>query len=126
MQDKENTRLFVKRIFQKIVESESDDSSIDSDPKVVSAGKNEKEKLAVAKKAEVLSILAKITAVQKQIAGKQKLKQQISSADPAKRKEVEIEIKDLLRRLTELNLQKKASTAATGLAQAAAANIGKK
>ena len=65
MQDKENTRLFVKRIFQKIVESESDDSSIDSDPKVVSAGKNEKEKLAVAKKAEVLSILAKITAVQK-------------------------------------------------------------
>lgn len=126
MQDKENTRLFVKRIFQKIVESESDDSSIDSDPKVVSAGKNEKEKLAVAKKAEGLSILAKITAVQKQIAGKQKLKQQISSADPAKRKEVEIEIKDLLRRLTELNLQKKASTAAAGLAQAAAANIGKK
>ena len=126
MQDKENTRLFVKRIFQKIVESESDDSSIDSDPKVVSAGKNEKEKLAVAKKAEVLSILAKITAVKKQIAGKQKLKQQISSADPAKRKEVEIEIKDLLRRLTELNLQKKASTAAAGLAQAAAVNIGKK
>ncbi len=126
MQDKENTRLFVKRIFQKIVESESDDSSIDSDPKVVSAGKNEKEKLAVAKKAEVLSILAKITAVQKQVAGKQKLKQQISSADPAKRKEVEIEIKDLSRKVAELNLQKKASTAATGLAQAAAANIGKK
>lgn len=126
MQEKENTRLFVKRIFQKIVESESDDSSIDSDPKVVSAGKNEKEKLAVAKKAEVLSILAKITAVQKQVAGKQKLKQQISSADPAKRKEVEIEIKDLSRKVAELNLQKKASTAATGLAQAAAANIGKK
>jgi len=74
----------------------------------------------------VLSILAKITAVQKQVAGKQKLKQQISSSDPAKRKEVEIEIKDLSRKVAELNLQKKASTAATGLAQAAAANIGKK
>ena len=126
MQDKENTRLFVRRIFQKIVESQADDSSVESDPKVVSAGKNEKEKLAVAKKAEVLSVLAKIAAVQKQVAGKQKLKQQISPSDPAKKKQVEIEIKDLSRKVAELNLQKKASVAATGLAQAAAANIGKK
>jgi len=123
MQDQENTKLFVRRIFQKIVESEADDSSVESNPKVISAGKNEKEKLAVAKKAEVLSILAKIDAVQKQLADKQRTK---SSADSMKKKDIEIEIKDLLRKRNELNLQKKASVAATSLAQTAASNIGKK
>jgi hypothetical protein len=123
MHDQENTKLFVRRIFQKIVESEADDSSVESNPKVISAGKNEKEKLAVAKKAEVLSILAKIDAVQKQLADKQRTK---SSADSMKKKDIEIEIKDLLRKRNELNLQKKASVAATSLAQTAASNIGKK
>jgi len=123
MQNQENTRLFVRRIFQKIVESEADDTSVESNPKVISAGKNEKEKLAAAKKAEVLSILAKIDAVQKQLADKQRTK---SSADSMKKKDIEIEIKDLLRKRNELNLQKKASVAATSLAQTAASNIGKK
>jgi hypothetical protein len=123
MHNQENTKLFVRRIFQKIVESEADDSSVESNPKVISAGKNEKEKLAVAKKAEVLSILAKIDAVQKQLADKQRTK---SSADSMKKKDIEIEIKDLLRKRNELNLQKKASVAATSLAQTAASNIGKK
>jgi len=123
MHNQENTKLFVRRIFQKIVESEADDSSVESNPKVISAGKNEKEKLAAAKKAEVLSILAKIDAVQKQLADKQRTK---SSADSMKKKDIEIEIKDLLRKRNELNLQKKASVAATSLAQTAASNIGKK
>jgi len=123
MQDQENTKLFVRRIFQKIVESEADDNSVENNPKVISAGKNEKEKLAVAKKAEVMSILAKIDAVQKQLADKQRTK---SSADSMKKKDIEIEIKDLLRKRNELNLQKKASVAATSLAQTAASNIGKK
>ena len=123
MKDQENTKLFVRRIFQKIVESEADDASVESNPRVISAGKNEKEKLAIAKKAEVLSILAKIDAVQKQLADKQRTK---SSADSIKKKDIEIEIKDLLRKRNELNLQKKASVAATSLAQTAASNIGKK
>ena len=123
MKDQENTKLFVRRIFQKIVESEADDASVESNPKVILAGKNEKEKLAIAKKAEVLSILAKIDAVQKQLADKQRTK---SSADSIKKKDIEIEIKDLLRKRNELNLQKKASVAATSLAQTAASNIGKK
>jgi len=123
MQNQENTRLFVRRIFQKIVEADMD--SIESDPKVKSAEKTEKEKLAVAKTAEESSVKAKITAVEKQIADKQRSQRQIPASETEKRKESESEIRDLLRKRTELNQHKKASREASRFAKTAAANVKK-
>ena len=122
MQNQENTRLFVRRIFQKIAESES----IDNDPKVKSAEKTEKEKLAVAKTAEESSVKAKITAIEKKIADAQRSRRQIPPSDIEKKKQSDTEIKALLRQRTELNQHKKASREASKFAKTAASNIGKK